>query len=417
MGTIIDYLKEYGDYTFIERPMNEVDSLVLCQFSYLKFDGIVPELSSDRPFVTIEYLAGHQEKDKLFADERYLESNMALFDGMLNSVRYRGLKMNYYINRIEPEKEMQFSAITYLLEDGVIYLAYRGTDETIIGWKEDFNLAFSEPIPGQLYSVEYMNEVAGKCKGSFYTGGHSKGGNFAVYASMNCEPQVQERIVKIFSHDGPGFRPEIKEQGHYERIADRIVKIIPHSSLVGMLFKSHGDDYIVVESNTFGLLQHDPYTWLVKEDGFQKAKDIYKGRKFMDDSLNEWILSLDQEHIRAFVDALYEIVSASEAATLIDFTSDWKKNMTAVAAAAKELDSETAEMIKRIVASLFEVIGERAKEELQARAGEGMRKLEENKKRLEEGIKKLEGNKKGQEEKSRRKRGTQTPASPHNDKK
>lgn len=376
MGTIIDYLKEYGDYTFEKRPMNEVDSLVLCQFSYLKFDGIVPDVSEDKPFVTIKYLDIYQDKEKLFADERYKEENMALFAGMLNSARYGSLKMNYYVNLIEPERETQFSAITYILEDQTVYLAYRGTDETIIGWKEDFNLAFSEPVQGQLYSVEYMKAVARKFSKEFYVGGHSKGGNFAVFAAMNCGPEIQKRIVKVFSHDGPGFRPEIRERGQYEKIADKIVRIIPHSSLVGMLLGAHEDGYIVVESKTFGLLQHDPYTWLVKDDAFVKAKDIYKSRRFMDDALNEWILSLDDEHIHSFVDTLYEVVSASQAATLIDFTADWKKSMLAVVGAIKGLDTETAGMMKKIVVSLFEVAGAKAKEELQERAEKRRRRKE-----------------------------------------
>lgn len=385
MGTIIDYLKEYGGYTFTEKPMNEVDSLILSQFSYLKFDGIVPGIGEEKPFVTMGYLDEHQDKDKLFADERYREENTALFNGMLNSARFSTLRMNCYVNIIEEEQESQFSAITYVLEDKTVYIAYRGTDETIVGWKEDFNLAFSEPVPGQVRSVEYLNEAAGRFGKEFYVGGHSKGGNFAVYAAMNCKKDIQERIVRIYSHDGPGFRPEIREKGNYEQIADRVVKIIPHSSLVGMLLESHADGYIVVQSKSFGLLQHDPYTWLVKEDKFELASDIYKGRRFMDETLNEWILSLDQEHIHSFVDTLYEVVSASNAATLIDFTADWKKSMLAVITALKELDAETAGMMKKIIASLFEILGERTKEEIQVRAVEGRQKLEEGKLRLEKG--------------------------------
>lgn len=384
MGTIIDFIKEYGDYTFSEKPMNEVDSLILSQFSYLKFDGIVPGIEKDGMPVTIGYLDKHQDKEKLFADARYREPNTALFDAMKNSVRYSTLRMNYYVNIIDSKQETQFSAITYLLEDKTVYIAYRGTDETIVGWKEDFNLAFSEPVLGQIRSVEYINMAAGRFHKEFYLGGHSKGGNFAVYAAMNCKREIQDRIVKIFSHDGPGFRPEIRERGHYERIADRVVKIIPHSSLVGMLLESHAEGYIVVESKTFGLLQHDPYTWLVKEDQFVRAKGIYKGRKFMDETLNEWILSMDEEHIHEFVDTLYEVVSASQAATLIDFTSDWKKSMMAVIAALKELDEETAAKLKTIIGLLFEIAGERAKEELQERAEESRMKFEAGKKRLGE---------------------------------
>ncbi len=369
MGTMIDYLREYGDYTFTEKPLNEVDSLVLSQFAYLKFDGFVPEGSGD--WVTMEYLDTHPEKGRLFSDERYREPNTELFEAMMGSVRFRTLRMGNYVNLVEMERETQFSAITFLLEDQMAYVAYRGTDETIVGWKEDFNLAFSEPVPGQLRSVKYLEGAAAGFDGPFYVGGHSKGGNFAVYASMNCKEEIRGRISRIYSHDGPGFRPEIRGMGNYDEIAGRVVKIIPHASLVGMLLESHADGYIVVESKSFGLLQHNPYTWLVREDAFVRAKGVYKGRKFMDEALNKWILSLDDAQIHSFVDTLYEVVSASEAVTLMDFTADWKKSMTAVAAAARDVDEETVSAIRKIISSLFEIAREHAKEELQEKAAEG----------------------------------------------
>ncbi len=128
MGTILDYIREYGDYTFSEKPLNEVDSLVLCQFAYLKFDGIVPGAGEHGDAVSMGFLENHQDKDRLFADERYRENNTALFRGMLDSARFSTLRMNYYVNMIETDKETQFSAVTFFLEDGTIYAAYRGND-------------------------------------------------------------------------------------------------------------------------------------------------------------------------------------------------------------------------------------------------------------------------------------------------
>ena len=184
------------------------------------------------------------------------------------------------------ETETQFSAVTFRLPNGICYVAYRGTDETIVGWKEDFNLAFSEPVEGQLLSVDYLNRAAESIAGSFYVGGHSKGGNFAAYACMNCEGKVRGRIMGIYDHDGPGLRPEVKALGAYDEIADRIHKTIPHSSLVGMLLYTDGV-YRVVESRTIGLAQHNPYTWLVKDDHFQIVDEVYAGRKVLDESLNQ----------------------------------------------------------------------------------------------------------------------------------
>ena len=205
MATVLDYLKEYRDISFREMPMTEVDSLALCQLSYLKFDGLVPEVHENLPSVTLATLKKNPEFDKLFADVRYEEVNRALVDAMLSGKRYRNLKLNCYVNLVEKEWETQFSAITFLLEDGTVYLAYRGTDETIVGWKEDFNMAFLSPVPSQEYSVKYLNSVASRIKRPFYVGGHSKGGNLAVYSAMNCREEIQERIIRIYSMDGPVF--------------------------------------------------------------------------------------------------------------------------------------------------------------------------------------------------------------------
>ena len=289
MGTIIDYIQEYGDYTFAEKPLSEVDSLILSQFAYLKFDGLVPGPSDNAPFVSIRQVFENRDYDNLYGDERYREKNTELFLAMVHSRRFGGLKINYYVNQIELEKETQFSAVTFQPEEGLFYIAYRGTDETIVGWKEDLNLAFSDPVPGQLMSVSYLEETAGKLGTSFYVGGHSKGGNFAVYAAMNCRPEIQDNIVVIFNHDGPGFRPEVREKSGFERIEEKIRRTVPHSSMVGMLLSSEGS-YRVVESKSFGLAQHDPYSWLVEKDDFRIVKQIYSGRMFMDTTLNDWIL-------------------------------------------------------------------------------------------------------------------------------
>lgn len=353
-GTIIDYVKTYGDTAFAEEPINDVDSLVLCQLAYLKFDGIVPDVRENKRSVSLEEIAAHADYEKLFADERYERDNRALFEAALGSRRFRSLRLNCYINIVEKEWETQFSAVTFILDDGTLYIAFRGTDESIVGWKEDFNMAFLSPVPGQSYSVKYLNMVTGKLHKAFYVGGHSKGGNLAVYSAMNCIPKIQERIIKIYNMDGPGFRPEALEEGQYKEIADRVVKILPQSSVVGMIFEKD-IHYRVVESKTFGLAQHNPYTWKVKNGSFVEAEDIYQGRQFMNNTFNEWVLSLDEEQLKVFVDTFYQIVSASEADNLIDFAANWKKSVNAMVSAFKEIDEDTGKMIKDVMKSLFDV--------------------------------------------------------------
>ena len=366
MGTMIDYIREYGDYTFSEKPLSEVDSLVFCQFAYLKFDGLVPGIDDDAPPVSIRQVFENRDYDNLYGDERYREKNTELFLAMVHSRRFGGLKMNYYVNQIELERETQFSAITFQPDDELFYIAYRGTDETIVGWKEDLNLAFSEPVPGQVMSVEYLEKSAEKIGKPFYVGGHSKGGNFAVYAAMNCGQEIQDRIVIIFNHDGPGFRPEVREKGGFDRIESRIRQTVPHSSMVGMLLSSEGS-YRVVESKNFGLAQHDPYSWLVEKDDFQIVKQVYSGRMFMDTTLNDWILSLNQEQMRIFVDTLYDVVKASEADNLIDFTANWKRSIQGIMSAIKSVDADTTKIMNDIMKALFEMLSQHTKEEFQGK--------------------------------------------------
>ncbi len=361
IGTMIDYLKEYGNISFREASMNEVDSLVLCQFAYLKFDGIVPGVEENLPSVRLKDLEKHPDYEKLYADERYEKVNRKLVAAMLAGKRYRNMKMNCYVNIIEKEWETQFSAVTLLLEDGTLYVAFRGTDETIVGWKEDFNMAFLSPVPGQEYSVQYLNSVGSRLHRPFYVGGHSKGGNLAVYSAMNCRPEIQDRIIKVYSMDGPGFRPEVLRESDYSMIARRVEKILPHSSLVGMLFESDMH-FKVVESRTFGLLQHNPYTWLVKDGRLVEVKDIYESRKQMDNTLNEWILSLDEEQLRTFVDTLFQVINASQAEDLIQFTAEWRKSMNGIVAALREVDDQTASILREVIRSLFDIAGERMKQ-------------------------------------------------------
>lgn len=291
------------------------------------------------------------------------KENRALFEGMLSGRRFRDMKLNCYINLVEKEWETQFSAITFILDDGTLFLAFRGTDETIIGWKEDFNMAFLSPVPGQEYSVKYVNMVTGWLHQPFYIGGHSKGGNLAVYSGMKCAPFVQKRIQKIYSLDGPGFRPEVLKECHYNAIEGKVVKLLPHSSMIGMIFE-RDIHYRVVESNSHGLLQHDPFSWLVEEDHFVDVGDIYESQKIINEALNEWILSLNEEQVRTFVETLYQVISASQADDLITFTADWKKSMNAVVTALKEVDDQTAEMLRGIIRSLFEIAKVKVREEL-----------------------------------------------------
>lgn len=374
MGNIIDYVEEYGKYSLLERPFNEVDSLVLCQLTYLSYGEFVSGIKEEGHPVSIQLIYRHPGRDKILDDYWYRQNNKTLFEAVARSRRFGTLKMNYYVNIINEEEQTQFCAMTYVLEDKNIYLAYRGTDATIVGWKEDLNLAFSRPLNSQKLATEYMNQVAGYIAGEFYAGGHSKGGNLAVYAAMNCKEETREKLLRVFNHDGPGFRPEIRQQGHYEEIKDRIVKFIPRSSLVGTILEDQRD-FEILESYGVGMLQHNAYSWKVEGNAFVRAQNMSQGKLRRDAALNEWILSLTEEETHAFVDTLYEVVAASEASNVFQFGADWKKCLQHVLEAAREVDDDTKKAIMGIIRSLFEISGEKAAEEFQEKKEELRRGL------------------------------------------
>ncbi|MBP5198637.1 MAG: DUF2974 domain-containing protein, partial [Lachnospiraceae bacterium] len=347
------------------RPLCEVDALVLAQFSYLKFEGLIPGPDENKPSVSVEKLSENPDFDRLFSDVRYEKPNRALYEAMSASKRFSDMLINCHINIVEKERETQFSATSFVLNDNRIFIAFRGTDENIIGWKEDLNMTFMDPIPGQSLAAQYLNTVAGKFKGEFYVGGHSKGGNLSVYASMTCSKAIQDRIIHVYSMDGPGFRPELLRKYGYEAIKERTTKILPHSSLVGMLFENKMI-FKVIESNSFGLKQHDTYTWLVRDMEFIEVEGLYRSRSRSDDNINEWICSLNAEERKAFIDTLFDVIDGSEVDNTIDLGKEWRNSTLKMAKKMKNLDPTTRDMMTKIIKMLFEIASEKLRRQMKA---------------------------------------------------
>ena len=377
-GNIIDYVYAYGFFDFTALPFGAVDALVLAQFAYLKMDGLVDTIKPNARPVTLKELYEHPEKEKLFADPRWEAQNRALFENMCNSRRYADMQCLYSVDFVSKEEEFQFAAVTCILNDGSVKVLFRGTDETLVGWKEDFNMGFQYPIPGQQYGQYYLEQVAkltgsgpdseGSSEFAQQAGGrldligHSKGGNLAVYAAMHVPEEIQERIGQIYNLDGPGFRTEVYSMGYFERIADRIIKIIPRSSIVGMILENHGE-YRIVDSKSIGFLQHDPFSWLVDRIDFVYVEQMDEGHRIMDESLNAWINSLSKEEVSEVVNTLYQIVDASEATDLISLTKNWTKSLAGMKEAYQNLSEETKGNLQRVFKSLVKASGSRFKTE------------------------------------------------------
>ena len=367
MGNVIDYLIQYGDQAFAERAFCDVDVLILAQLSYFDFGSAVPTIAQHKKSVTLEEIDRTADLSAVFADKWYGENNRKLWNALLAGRRFRTMRCNYYRERMEEEQEAQFGAVTFFPEGCEPVVAFRGTDDSVVGWKEDFRLAFRKPLASQEMSSVYLNQVGCKLPGAFMVCGHSKGGNLAAYAATWAETGVQRRITDIYSLDGPGFLPEVFEGDSYEQIRSRVHRILPYSSLVGMLLQNY-EQYEVVKSSGIGILQHDAFTWQIEDGKFVKAVDIEAKQKRMNEALNQWIFTLPEEERQLFVETLFQVIDQTGVTTLTEFSEHWKENLKSCLKSLKSLDPETRKRIRRIIKSCWRFTeipcGEKKKNEI-----------------------------------------------------
>jgi hypothetical protein len=249
------------------------------------------------------------------------DKNKEFFYKVAFSRRYRNTKVNYLVNEIDTEGDVQFCAVTFMLGNGDVFISFRGTDDTLVGWKEDFNMAYSTPVGAQIKSTEYVEKVARlmarKRKLRFYLGGHSKGGNLAVYAAMTCNDRIKCRIGRIYNMDGPGFRPDFLETLDYDKIKEKVLKILPDESFIGMLMESK-EDYELIKSSEIGLQQHVCFSWKVEGDRFERSESKVPKRKDLYDRINKWIFEYEKEQVGDFIDSLFKMVEITEAKTITE---------------------------------------------------------------------------------------------------
>jgi hypothetical protein len=353
MGNIIEYIENNMHY-LSEKSFNAVDSLVLSKLSYVDFKGLVKGIGDRAKPVRIKDLLKAEMFNSMFRIMREMENNKMFICALASSPRFRDIKMNYYVNNMDPVTEKQFSAVTYLLDDKTAYIAFRGTDASLIGWKEDFNMAFLSPVPSQQDGVNYLNTVARLMPRAMKlrVGGHSKGGNIAVYSSINCNAAVQKRILNVYNHDGPGFKENLFESDGFKRIKDRINTTLPESSLVGMLLQYHAD-YSVVKSSRRGIMQHEPYSWVVEGDDFSYIENVRSAAMFRNRMLNQWLDSMTDEKRKLLVDALFQVIEKTENEDFNQLFKDWHTGITAILNAMKNIDADSKKFIYQTASELI----------------------------------------------------------------
>ena len=332
--TVTDYLTWRGDIPFSVDPFNEVDNLVLCIISYLDFSRF-PELLTRNPkeAAALEDICARltEADDQLGLSEL---SYLPLLRLAAQTERFRDLRLFGYTHEYDEQSAKQFDALSFLVPDGTLFVAFMGTDTSLAGWKEDFNMGFVCPVPGQKLAVDYLQKAARRLPGRLTVCGHSKGGNFAVYAAAFCGDEIQDRIEAVYNYDGPGFDSKVLSEPGYQRICQKIQTFVPQSSVVGMLL-GHEEKYIIVHSEQTFLQQHDTYSWEVLQKHFHYLDTVDNSSRFVDYTLKAWLAQMTPAQREQFVDAIYEVMRQTNAHTLHQMNENWLASAASILKSAK----------------------------------------------------------------------------------
>ena len=389
--TVTDYLDWRGDLTFQAAAFNEVDSLLLCIFSYINFSRI-PELTVWEPEKALsigQVCSRLTEKDEQMGLSQL--DYIPVMRQAAETERFREVKMFAFDSRNDETQEMQFAAVSFLLPDGSVYAAYRGTDLSLVGWKEDFNLSYLAEVPAQVRATEYACRVAAACpRRGLRLGGHSKGGNLAAWAGVHLPEKMQKkRLMAVYNNDGPGFNQSMAKKEEYLRIQDKIYTFIPEGSIVGMLLE-HGEDYTVVASTARSVMQHEPMSWLVVGTGFVHLGERSQLGRVTDEVLKEWLDSMTRQERQEFCDAFFDILSMGGKTKSLDEVQEM--GISGAIALLKEYMGAD-ERKKKIISEIFKRLAADVKEEVTAGAYEGLqsanRKLKGVGQKLSEKIEKI----------------------------
>lgn len=347
LANLLDYLDWRGDLPFSAAPFNEVDNLIFTQLCFLDLDNLVPTDPTATP-VRLEHAI-----DRFFERHPMESTSMGMIvphailllaDRARRCTRFRDVCLTGFVNHIDSKIQLQFSATTYLLGDGSAYVSFRGTDDTLVGWKEDFNMSFSPTVPAQAKASQYLENILRTIRRPLHLGGHSKGGNLAVYAAVHVDPADRIRILDVYSNDGPGFHPQILRSDAFRAMRHKIRCIVPESSIVGMLL-DHEEPYRIVKSSAKGLFQHDGFSWEVLGDHFLTLKHLSEESKLIDRTLHLWLSKMDNAAREEFIDSVYAVLSANHAQTLTELNADKK----ALLASLRTIDPKTRDMLMKLV--------------------------------------------------------------------
>ncbi|MFR4755775.1 MAG: DUF2974 domain-containing protein, partial [Streptococcus parasanguinis] len=318
MSTIFDYLKEVTDDSIYDRPFKELDVLALTELTYLPFGHIVPQ--GDTTGIQVR-LSDAMELIDRTTDFIVTDQHLQLVDELATSKRFKNIKLLNYVDEYDLDVQKQFAAMTYRLTMDVYLVVFRGTDDTLIGWKEDFHMTYMDHVPAQKRAASYLQNVMKEFpKGRFLVAGHSKGGNLATYACSYLPDSLFERVDVIYSYDAPGLNKAIIETEGYQRTSPYIRRFVPQGSIVGMMLEVPEPTTIVKSHALGGFAQHDAFTWEIKDYSFVTVSETSPDSQQTDLTLKQWVRETSAEERKKFFDTFFGIFLDAGITSINDLT-------------------------------------------------------------------------------------------------
>lgn len=358
MGNLITYVQQYEAQTFQEKSVTDIDILVLTEIAYLPFDEIVSSSFEEKAAISLNQLGKEFEiiKEKEHENNPFMitKERIQLLDVVSKSQRYKDIKVFGFMNDIDDELTKQFAAVCYQWEEESRWIIFRGTDESLTGWKEDFMMTYSDLIPAQTDAIEYLRKQAELFAGSLNISGHSKGGNLSLYASAMQEEDIQHRIKQIYCWDAPGVHRSILGTEGYQRVVSKAKRYIPQDSIVGLMLESQVP-YHIIESQGSGISQHSALMWNIEDDHFVELTELTKKSQLTDQTFKQWTEVVSDEDLKLFFDTFFELFFEMGVETVNDVYYNFRLYMQKFFEKAYQMDTEKREILLRVGRLLFQI--------------------------------------------------------------
>jgi|GEM_PF-3018457 len=349
MESIYHYLKKYCDETASERPISEEDAVILCTLCYLLFEKVI---TSDEKMRLVDFAPLLKE---LGEGAVFGRSTIKLFKKAVHSRRYKDVILEKVTTIADPKKSTQFAAMIFRFDLTHIFVAYRGTDLTFTGWKEDCMLALSARLEGHIEAGAYLDSIIEENPRTIiHVGGHSKGGNLATYSLYSTKPENVKQIERVYDLDGPGFKTDLFKQESLHENHDKIIKIIPQDDIVGQLLDSN-PKYRVIKSSRLGASQHITFYWHFKDGKLRYVPDVSQFTKRFSHNMKLWLRETPKEDLRMFVNHAFNIFEAAGIENFGDVKSFSLKKIREVVDNYSNLDEKYRENIKMMISAIVRI--------------------------------------------------------------